>query len=121
MNNNVFFSKNKKFNPDILNKFTKKKLEREKTYKYKNYVDKPIIKSKIVVDTPKNLKQRQYQMKKERQSLDSFILQKKNINHQTTHLFNYNTHNILRPKNNSKSSKKTDKILEDLKKLGILK
>ena len=34
---------------------------------------------------------------------------------------NYNPKNIISSKNTRKSSKKADKILEDLKKLGILK
>lgn len=122
MNNNIFFNNNKKFNPDMPSKLLKKKQERKINYQLKNVVDKPILKGKPVVDTPINIKQRQMRLQQERSELDSMLLQK-NRNHKNIPIFSYTqSENISRPKKEvKKSSKKADKIIEDLKKLGIIK
>ena len=122
MNNNIFFNNNKKFNPDIPNKLAKKKQERKINYQLKNIVDKPNLKGKQIVDTTINIKQRQMKLQQERSQLDAILL-KKNRNHRNIPIYNYTqTENISRPKKEiKKSSKKADKIIEDLKKLGIIK
>tara|TARA_B100000768_G_scaffold181234_1_gene203446 strand:- start:1165 stop:1530 length:366 start_codon:yes stop_codon:yes gene_type:complete len=121
MNKNIFFNKNQKFNPDIKQKFSQKKREREEKYKFKNIIDKPIINKKLVVDTNIDLKKRRREIEKERSQLDSELIKKKYSGHNNIPVMNYNPKNIISSKNTRKSSKKADKILEDLKKLGILK
>lgn len=121
MNNNVFFNKDKKFNPDIQHKFSQKKREREEKFKFKNIIDKPIINKKLVVEANIDLKKRRRNLEKEREQLDSELIKKKYNGHNNIPVMNYNPKNIISSKNTKKSSKKADKILEDLKKLGILK
>ena len=121
MNNNIFFNGNKKFNPDIDSKFIKKKNERNIEYTFNNKVDKPIIIGEIKKDLPINIKQKIFEKKKERNLLDAEI-SKKNYRHKNfAAQFNYTPYdNIERKKPDKNDSNKSEKIIEDLKKLGIL-
>ena len=120
MNNNVFFNINKKFNPDINNKLSQKKKEREIPYTLKNIIDKPLVFKTTNIDTPIDLKQRQIQLENERNKLDAFIMQNKYNNHKNIPVNKYNpSENIIR-QHQIKPVTKSDKILDDLKKLGIL-
>jgi len=124
MDTNVFFDINKKFNPDISNKLSQKKKEREISYTFKNTIDKPLACNTTNVDTPINLKQKQIQLENERSKLDAFIIQNKYNNHKNTPVNKYYpSENITRQhqvKPVTKPVTKSDKILDDLKKLGIL-
>lgn len=121
MNNNIFFNSKKKFNPDIDAKLTKKKNDRNITYTLKNKIDKPIIKGEIKCDTPIDIKSRVFKKQQERSKLDSELANKKYNHRNVINNINYNPKNITRTKPNNKPINKSDKILEDLKALGIIK
>ena len=123
MNNNIFFNGNKKFNPDIDSKLIKKKNERNIEYTFQNKVDKPIITGEVEKDLPINIKQKIFEKKKERDLLDAEISKKKYKHKNFASRFDYTPYdNIERNKSQSKNhnSKKSDKLIADLKKLGIL-
>ena len=121
MNNNIFFKNNKKFNPDIDDKLQKKKNERNTSYQLKNIVDKPIIRNKIVLDEPIDLKKRIIDKESERRKLDAELSKNNQRMHIQLPPMNYNpVENISKPKQVKKNNK-SDKILNDLKKLGIIK
>lgn len=122
MNNNIFFDAQNKFNPDIDEKLFKKKNDRKKAYELKNKIDKPIIKGKIKYDTPIDIKSRIFNKQQERSTLDAELANKKYNHKKFITQTNYNHENISRPKvSNNKKVNKSDKILEDLKALGIIK
>ena len=122
MDGNIFFNSQKKFNPDIDSKLTKKKNDRNITYELKNKIDKPIIKGEIKYDTPIDIKSRIFKKQQERSKLDAEIASKKYNHRNIITSSNYNHENITRPKlNNNRNINKSDKILEDLKALGIIK
>ena len=120
MNNNIFFNSNKKFNPDIDSKLKQKEKSREIKYKLKNKVDKPILTGEIKQDTPIDLKNKIFSKQQERNKLDAELAQKKRNHRNFLISSNINTKNIERTKPES-SIKKSDKILADLKALGIIK
>lgn len=122
MNNNIFFNKDKKFNPDISNKLKIKENERKTTYQLKDIIDKPILNKKIIVDESVDLKKRIIEKQNERNNFDAMLISKtSNNNSKSLPFINYNpVENISKPKPIVKNNK-SDKILKDLKKLGILK
>ena len=122
MDSNIFFDSKNKFNPDIDGKLLKKKNDRNITYKLKNKIDKPIIKGEIKYDKPIDIKSRVFYKQQERTKLDAELASKKYNHRNVLTQTNYNPKNIARPKNSdNKNIKKSDKILEDLKALGIIK
>lgn len=122
MNNNIFFNKDKKFNPDISNKLKIKENERKTSYQLKDIIDKPILNKKIIVDESVDLKKRIIEKQNERNNFDAMLISKtSNNNSKSLPFINYNpVENISKPKPIVKNNK-SDKILKDLKKLGILK
>ena len=122
MDGNIFFDSKNKFNPDIDGKLLKKKNDRKATYKLKNKIDKPIIKGEIKYDTPVDIKSRVFHKQQERTKLDAELANKKYNHKNVITQPNYNHENVARPKiSTNKNIKKSDKILEDLKALGIIK
>ena len=124
MNNNIFFDNNNKFNPDIDIKLKKKENERKINYKLENIIYKPIIKGKIETDNPININEKIFKKKEERDLLDAEITQNRYKHKNNLPFTNYNhIKNILPPKCNKlkTTSNSSNKILNDLKKLGIIK
>ena len=121
MNKNIFFNTNKKFNHDINSKFNKKKNERKTGYTFKNMVDKPILIGDINQDTPINLKQKIFDKQKERSLLDAQISQKKPDHRNFISKFDYSLDQNIIPTKPKSNKNKSDKLLDELKKLGIIK
>tara|TARA_B110000908_G_scaffold170713_1_gene231070 strand:+ start:2295 stop:2660 length:366 start_codon:yes stop_codon:yes gene_type:complete len=121
MNNNIFFNSNKKFNPDIDTKLTSKKNERKVIYELKNKINKPILKGEINQDIPINLQKLKYNKQQERDLLDVELAKKKYNHRNSIATFKYTpVENITKPIQIKKTNK-SDKILNDLKALGIIK
>lgn len=121
MNNNIFFNNMKKFNPDIDDKLKIKQNERNTSYQLKDIIDKPILNKNIVVDESIDFKKKIVERQNERNNLDAVLSNKINNNSNNLPFINYNpVENISKPKPITKNNK-SDKILKDLKKLGILK
>lgn len=123
MNNNPFI-KDKKFNPDILNIFEKKEIERKtNAFKYTDQIEEKykIIKDEIKQDKPiRNIQQLIRDKEQEREKQEFEFKQKKNMYELGEEFKDFNNLKNNQKKTIKKKNENVDSILDDLKNLGIL-